>query len=89
MNYLGKFIPNLSGINQLLRQLLEKDLACYWDGAQNKSFKELEKAITTAQVLNYYDEKEDVVLSVDSSKDALGAYATKWTSHCICIQITQ
>ena len=89
MNYLGKFIPNLSGINQPLRQLLEKDLACYWDSAQNKSFKELKKAITTTPVLNYYDEKEDVVLSGDSSKDALGAYATKCTPYSICIQITQ
>ena len=73
VNYLGKFIPNLSGINQPLRQLLEKDVAWHWDDAQKKSFKELKKAITTAPVLKYYDEKEDVVLSVDSSKDALGA----------------
>ena len=27
VNYLGKFIPNLSGINQPLRQLLQKDIA--------------------------------------------------------------
>ena len=73
VNYLGKFIPNLSGINQPLRQLLEKDVAWHWEDAQKKSFKELKKAITTAPVLKYYDEKEDIVLSVDSSKDALGA----------------
>ena len=73
VNYLGKFIPNVSGINQPLRQLLEKDVAWHWEDAQKKSFKELKKAITTAPVLKYYDEKEDIVLSVDSSKDALGA----------------
>ena len=73
VNYLGKFIPNLSGINQPLRQLLEKDVAWHWEDAQKESFKELKKVITTAPVLKYYDENEDVVLSVDSSKDALGA----------------
>ena len=51
VSYLGKFIPNLSGINQPLLQLLEKDVAWHLDDAQNKSFKELKKAITTATVL--------------------------------------
>ena len=55
MNYLGKFIPNLSGINQPLQQLLEKDVAWHWEDAQNKSFKEFKKAITRAPVLKYYD----------------------------------
>ena len=73
VNYLGKFIPNLSRTNQPLRQLLEKDVAWQWEEAQKESFKELKKAITTAPVLKYYGENEDVVLSVDSSKDALGA----------------
>ena len=77
VNYLGKFIPNLSGINQPLRQLLEKDVAWHWEDAQKKSFKELKKAITRAPVLKYYDEKEDIVLSVDSSKDAIGACVLK------------
>ena len=52
---------------------MKKDVAWHWDNAQKKSFKELKKAISTAPVLKYYDEKEDIVLSVDSSKDALGA----------------
>ena len=73
VNYLGKFISNLSGINQPLRQLLEKNVEWHWEDSQKKSFNELKKAITTAPVLQFYDENEDVLLSVDSSKDALGA----------------
>lgn len=72
-NYLGKFIPNLFGINKPLRQLLEKDVAWHWEKPQEDSFKELKTAITTAPVLKYYDQNEDVVLSVDSSKDELGS----------------
>ena len=92
VNYLGKFIPNLSGINQPLRQLLQKDIAWHWEEAQQQSFDELKRAITTAPVLAYYDEKENIVLSVDSSKDALGAcilqnghpiaYASKSLNKC-------
>ena len=75
VNYIGKFIPNLSGINQPLRLRLEKDVdvAWHWEDAQKESFKEPKKAITTAPVLKYYDENEDVVLSADSLKDALDA----------------
>ena len=73
VNYLGKFISNLSGINQPLRQLLDKNVEWHWEDSQKKSFNELKKAITTAPVLQFYDENEDVLLSVDSSKDALGA----------------
>ena len=92
VNYLGKFIPNLSGINQPLRQLLQKDIAWQWEEAQQQSFDELKRAITSAPVLAYYDENEDIVLSVDSSKDALGAcilqnghpiaYASKSLNKC-------
>ena len=92
VNYLGKFIPNLSGINQPLRQLLQKDIAWHWEEAQQQSFDELKRAITSAPVLAYYDEKDDIVLSVDSSKDALGAcilqnghpiaYASKSLNKC-------
>lgn len=73
VNYLSKFIPNLSGINKPLRQLLEKDVAWHWEKPQEDSFNQLKTALTTAPVLKYYDQNEDVVLSVDSSKDALGS----------------
>ena len=73
VNYFGRFIPNLSGINKPLRQLLEKDTEWHWEESQQKRFNELKRAITTAPVMKYYDVNEDIVLLVDSSKDALGA----------------
>ena len=50
VNNLGKFIPNISGINQPLRQLLQKDIAWHWEEVQQQSFDELKRAITTAPV---------------------------------------
>ena len=40
VNYLGNFILNLAGINQPLRQLLEKVVAWHWEVSQKESFKE-------------------------------------------------
>ena len=47
---------HVSGINQPLRRLLEKDVAWHWEDAQKESFKELKKAIPTAPILKYYGE---------------------------------
>lgn len=73
INYLGKFIENLSSLNKPLRTLLEKDVEWHWDEPQRDSFKKLKAAITSAPVLSFYDKDKDLVLSVDSSRDALGA----------------
>ena len=51
VNYLGKFIPNLSGINQPLRQLLQKDISWHWQEAQQQSFEELKPETQTLKNL--------------------------------------
>ena len=82
VNYLGKFIHDLSGMNQPLRQLLQKDIAWHWEEAQQQSFDELKRAITTAPVLAYKDENGDIVLSVVSSKIcSRRVYSSKMTSN--------
>ena len=55
INFLGKFIPNLSTVNKPLRQLLEKNLEWYWTETHQQAFEELKCAITSAPVLKYYD----------------------------------
>ena len=37
VQYLGKFIPNLSEISTLLRRLLSKDIAWHWGEEQKKN----------------------------------------------------
>ncbi|KAK3093011.1 hypothetical protein FSP39_010012 [Pinctada imbricata] len=73
VNYLGKFVRNLSDINQPLRELLEKDISWHWDERHAKSFKALKKALTESPVLQYYDQRKPVTLSVDASSQGLGA----------------
>ena len=56
INYLGKYIPNLSSLNKPLRQLLEKDVAWHWTEEHRKCFQQLKEVITKAPVLKYYDQ---------------------------------
>ena len=73
INYLRKYIPNLSSLNKPLRQLLEKDVAWNWTEDHRKCFQQLKEVITKAPVLKYYDQNQgQITLQVDASKDGLG-----------------
>lgn len=43
--YVAKFIPNLSQQSVPLRQLLEKDISCFWEKDPNDAFEKLKLAV--------------------------------------------
>ena len=67
IQYLSKFIPNLSDISAPLRKLLEKDTFWHWDFEQLSAFALLKEKVTNAPVLRFYNPKMDLTLSVDAS----------------------
>lgn len=73
VTYVGSFIPNLSEKTHLLRELLKKDVAWHWEEGHDKCFNNLKKCLTSPPVLRYYSLDRPVTLSVDSSKNGLGA----------------
>ena len=73
VNYLGKFIPNLSQVTEPLRMLTHKDEKWSWGTEQREAFEEIKRIMTTTPVLKYYDVTEPVTLSVDASSKGLGA----------------
>ena len=73
VQYLAKFIANLSEITAPLRQLLEKDIQWHWDSEQQSAFELLKEKVSNAPVLRYYDPKKDLVMSVDASSKGLGS----------------
>uniref|UniRef100_A0A3P9J671 ribonuclease H n=1 Tax=Oryzias latipes TaxID=8090 RepID=A0A3P9J671_ORYLA len=72
LQYLSKFIPNLSDISAPLRKL-EGNVEWHWETEQQQSFEKLKTLVSQAPVLKYYDVNKPVTLSVDASSEGLGA----------------
>ena len=51
LNYVAKFIPNLSSTTQPIRELLKKELMFHWDQEQEAAFQLIKKRMTSAPVL--------------------------------------
>jgi hypothetical protein len=73
IQYLARFLNNLSDILKPIRDLTKNDTPFLWSADCIKAFKEIKEKITTAPVLRIYDPDQGLELQVDSSKDALGA----------------
>lgn len=73
INYLAKFIPNMSKVTQPIRTLLRKDITFHWERPQEDAFKDIKKILSEAPILTFFDVKKPVVVSVDASKFGLGA----------------
>ncbi|UYV60919.1 K02A2.6-like [Cordylochernes scorpioides] len=73
VQYLHKFIPNLSEITYRMRLLLKKNTEWQWDSLRDKDMERIKDLLKQAPTLKYYDPNKDVVLSVDTSQHAIGA----------------
>ena len=73
INYLSKYIPNLSELTSDLRPLLKDDATWLWQPEHGAALCKLKDALTQAPVLKFYDINRPTVLQVDASKGGLGA----------------
>lgn len=73
VQYLTKFINNMSEVTQPLRELLKIDTEWVWTEQQNAAFLKIKKILSSAPVLKFYDVNSDVVIQCDASSYALGA----------------
>ncbi|XP_026050672.1 uncharacterized protein K02A2.6-like [Astatotilapia calliptera] len=63
INFLGKFIPNLTSKTACLRELLQDTKVFEWTARHEKEWKKLKETVTTEPVLTF----------IKASKDGLGA----------------
>lgn len=73
VNYVSKFIANMSDLTAPLRELLHQDVEWHWEEQQEASFKKVKEALALSPVLGYYDAKKELTLQVDASSTGLGA----------------
>ncbi|KAK7111890.1 hypothetical protein V1264_011443 [Littorina saxatilis] len=73
VNYLGKFVPNLSSVSAPLRDLMKQDNEWDWLKQHQDAFEQLKNLVTAAPILVFYDPSKPVTLSVDASQEGLGA----------------
>ena len=75
IQYLAKFLPNLSDITKPLREreLTHKEAKWVWDQPQENAFRKLQEAVTSTPVLRYYNLAEEVTIQCDASQTGLGA----------------
>jgi hypothetical protein len=73
VNYLSKFLPNLSDMCEPLRKLTVKGVIFDWTEAHTKAVNRIKQAVTSYPVLKYFDPKKPVTLQVDASETGLGA----------------
>lgn len=72
LNFVARFLPNMSTVTAPLRELLKKYVAFVSTEQQQTSFEALRESLTKAPVLAYFDKHKPVTLSVDASKTGVG-----------------
>ena len=73
VQYLAKFIPNLSEKAGPLRNLLKKDTPWQWSHEHQTAFEQMQHACCEPPILKFYDVNQPVAISADSSQTGLGA----------------
>ena len=73
VNYLARFLPQLSEIMEPIRILTLKDRAFVWGKKQEEAFTEIKTKVTQAPVLAYYDCKKPLQIQCDASMNGIGS----------------
>ena len=74
VNFVQRFLPNLSETTSTLRDLLKSDTLFQWDEqVHGKAFNAIKKILSESPVLSFFDPAKETLLQCDASQNGLGA----------------
>ncbi|GBM96338.1 Transposon Ty3-G Gag-Pol polyprotein [Araneus ventricosus] len=73
INYLSKFLPNLSLLIAPLRELIKNNTVWLWNPSHHKILDRVKEQITKSPVLAFFDPRVESEIDVDASPFGLGA----------------
>lgn len=73
INYLTKFLPNITTVIHPLQNLLKSDVTWTWSSAQQAAFEQVKKQITDTPVLAFYDPEQKLTVENDACEYGLGS----------------
>ncbi|GBM97753.1 hypothetical protein AVEN_144334-1 [Araneus ventricosus] len=73
VNYLSKFLPNLSTLIAPLRELIKNNTIWLWNPSYDNISDRVKEQITKSPVLAFFDPKVESEIVVDTSPFGLGA----------------
>ena len=71
-NYLSSYIPHLSDVTAMLRQLNKKRTEFTWNPTYERAFRKAKLHITNAVTLKYFDPAKSIILECDASGTGIG-----------------
>ncbi|GFU49544.1 transposon Tf2-6 polyprotein [Nephila pilipes] len=72
MNFLSKFIPNVSKVTPL-REIIHENVDFNWGKEQELSFVNIKELLVKAPILKVFSASDEIIIQCDSSKDGLGS----------------
>ena len=73
VHYLAKFLPKLSEVLEPIRQLTREGTTWIWTPTHDKAFETVQKLVTEARVLAFYNPEEGLTIQCDASQSGIGA----------------